>query len=276
MAGMGELTTVAVLGIGEAGSEIVDDLLRAGATVRAYDPAVAAPDGTVACRDEAEAAFGADVVLSVNSAEAAIDALKAGLATVRGTAPVWADLNTAAPALKRELAAICEPAGVPFADVALMSPVPGKGLATPALVCGAGAARYARLLNPLGAKATVLDGPPGVAATRKLLRSVFYKGLAAAVVEALTAARMAGHEEWLRANIVEELVAADGASLARLEEGSRRHAVRRMVEMAAAADLLTELGVPPRIASAARDWLHQLAADTPDGDPTSKDRAQDC
>ena len=34
----------------------------------------------------------------------------------------------------------------------------------------------------------VIDGPIGAAATRKLLRSVFYKGLAAAVVEALAAA----------------------------------------------------------------------------------------
>jgi hypothetical protein len=30
--------------------------------------------------------------------------------------------------------------------------------------------------------------------------------------------------------------------------------------MAAAADLLGELGVPPRIASASRDWLADLAA----------------
>jgi len=56
------------------------------------------------------------------------------------------------------------------------------------LASGGGAARYAGMLNPLGADIEVLDGPAGLAATRKLLRSVFYKGMAAAVVEALEAA----------------------------------------------------------------------------------------
>jgi 3-hydroxyisobutyrate dehydrogenase-like beta-hydroxyacid dehydrogenase len=106
----------------------------------------------------------------------------------------------------------------------------------------------------------IIDGPLGAAATHKLLRSVFYKGLAAAVVEALSAARAAGLEEWLRGNIIEELTRADGSTVDRLVEGSRRHAVRREHEMAAAAQLLDELGVPARIAVASRDWLHDLAA----------------
>jgi Domain of unknown function (DUF1932) len=85
--------------------------------------------------------------------------------------------------------------------------------------------------------------------------------MAAAIVEALAAARVAGHEDWLRANIVEELVASDEHTLARLETGTVRHALRRSHEMAAAAELLEELGVPPRIASASRAWLEELSAD---------------
>jgi 3-hydroxyisobutyrate dehydrogenase-like beta-hydroxyacid dehydrogenase len=136
--------------------------------------------------------------------------------------------------------------------------VPGKGLATPALVSGTGSGRYAETINVLGGRATAVDGPAGLAATRKLLRSVFYKGLAAAAVEALTAARAAGHEEWLRENIAGELVASDERTLARLEAGSVKHALRRSHEMAAATELLEELGVPPRIAAASRDWLVAL------------------
>ncbi len=249
-------TTIAVLGLGEAGGAIAADLIKAGATVRAYDPAVAAPPGSVACENEADAATGADVVLSVNSAEAATGALRVGLAA---RPAVWADLNTSAPRLKRELAKLCEPAGVAFADVALMSPVPGKGLATPALASGAGSPQYTLKINALGGRVTALDGPAGLAATRKLLRSVFYKGLAAAVLEALAAAREAGHEDWLRENIVAELAGSDEATLARLETGTVRHALRRSHEMAAATELLEELGVPPRIASASRDWLRELA-----------------
>ena len=47
----------------------------------------------------------------------------------------------------------------------------------------------------------VLGGEPGAAAARKLLRSVFMKGLAASCVESLRAARAAGCEDWMRAEI---------------------------------------------------------------------------
>jgi 3-hydroxyisobutyrate dehydrogenase-like beta-hydroxyacid dehydrogenase len=105
----------------------------------------------------------------------------------------------------------------------------------------------------------VLPGPPGTAAARKLVRSVFYKGLAAAVTEALRAARAAGCEQWLRDNIRRELEGASAGTLDRLEQGSVRHAVRRIDEMAAAGEQLRRLGVPPRVASASEQWLRQLA-----------------
>jgi 3-hydroxyisobutyrate dehydrogenase-like beta-hydroxyacid dehydrogenase len=127
------------------------------------------------------------------------------------------------------------------------------------LVSGAAAGEVVAALNALGGSAEPLPGPAGVAASRKLVRSVFYKGLAAAVVEALRAARAADCEEWLRGNITDELVTAGASTVDRLEEGSIVHAVRRTDEMAAAAELLTELGVPPRIATASHDWLAQLA-----------------
>jgi 3-hydroxyisobutyrate dehydrogenase-like beta-hydroxyacid dehydrogenase len=257
--GAAEPLRVAVLGLGEAGTAIAADLRDAGASVQAYDPVGTAPDGVHAYPDEPSAVAGADVVLSVNSASVALAALEAAR---EGAAPgtVWADLNAAAPALKRRLGAMCDGVGLAFADVALMAPVPGRGLGTPALASGPGALRYAELLGPLGADVEVLDGPPGLAAGRKLLRSVFLKGMAAALVEALAAGRAAGCEDWLRDNIVAELTAADARTVDRLETGTYRHAGRRVVEVAATVDLLTELGVPPRISTAARDWLEDIAA----------------
>ena len=47
---------------------------------------------------------------------------------------------------------------------------------------------------------------------KKLLRSVFYKGMAAAVVEALEAARAAGYEQWLREHLAAELTAANAGT----------------------------------------------------------------
>ncbi|NBM16019.1 DUF1932 domain-containing protein [Streptomyces sp. GC420] len=141
-----------------------------------------------------------------------------------------------------------------------MAPVPGRGLRTPMLACGEGADGVADLLGALGASVEVLPGGPGTAAGRKLLRSVFYKGLAAAVVEALEAARAAGCERWLRNNIVAELTRAGEDTVERLETGTRRHAVRRAAEMAAAAELLTELDVPPLVTNASRELLERLSA----------------
>src|SRR2546430_1148211 len=70
---------IAVLGLGEAGSAIAGDLAAAGVRVRGYDPAVTAAGPVLDTGSEAEAAHGAHLVLSVNSAKAAVDALKAGL-----------------------------------------------------------------------------------------------------------------------------------------------------------------------------------------------------
>ena len=135
--------TVAMLGLGEAGSAIAADLIAAGVTVRGYDPAVRGVDGVVECDDEAHAARGAGVVLSVNAAAAAVDAARVAAAELQ-SGQLFADLNTAAPALKREVEAVVEPTGAAFADVALLRPVPGLGIRTPALVSGSGAAASRR------------------------------------------------------------------------------------------------------------------------------------
>jgi 3-hydroxyisobutyrate dehydrogenase-like beta-hydroxyacid dehydrogenase len=245
-----------VLGLGEAGSEIARDLVAAGADVRGYDPAVTARDGVVARHDETDAVRDAELVLSVNSSHDALTALRNALPGLRrGT--IWADLNTASPGTK---AALVDAAGEAacVVDVALMSPVPGKGLRTPMLVSGDAAERYASVLVPLGAEVTVEPGPAGTAISRKLLRSVFYKGLAAAVVEALAGAEAAGCADWLAANVSAELAGFDGHTIDRLVDGTHRHARRRADEMAAAAEQLRELGVAPRTATAAHDLLAAL------------------
>jgi len=262
----GQTLVIAVLGLGEAGSLIARDLAATGTRVCGYDPAVTAAEPVLDTTSEAEAAREAQLVLSVNSAKAAVEAFKAGLPGLLTSGQprpdvLWADLNTASPGIKRQLAGLAADAGVPFADVAMMAPVPGRGLRVPMLASGPGAARYAALLGPLGAGIDVLDGPAGLAASKKLLRSVFYKGMAASIVEALEAARAAGDEPWLREHIAAELAAADAATVDRITDGTRRHAVRRAAEMEAAADMLTELGVPPLMAAASRALHERLAGD---------------
>jgi 3-hydroxyisobutyrate dehydrogenase-like beta-hydroxyacid dehydrogenase len=248
---------IAVLGLGEAGSLIARDLVAAGADVRGYDPKPLTVDGVQRRGSEAEAVADADLVLSLNSSHDAMTALDSALPALRpGT--IWADLNTASPGLKVALAGRAAERDVPVVDVALMSPVPGKGLRTPMLVSGAAAGRYVELLAGLGADVAVQDGPVGTAISRKLLRSVFYKGLAAAVVEALRGAEAAGCADWLHGNIAAELAGFDERTIDRLVEGTHTHARRRADEMAAATEQLEELGVPARVSAAARDLLVEL------------------
>lgn len=248
---------IALLGLGEAGSNFATDLASSGVTVRAFDPKVPAPDNIVACASDAGAARGAGLILSLTSAHDALEALQEALPGIDAGA-IYADLNTGSARLKQTLAEAAEQAGAVFVDVAVMAPVPGLGPRTPMLACGLGAESFADILRPLGADVTVVSGPPGTAATRKLLRSVFYKGLAAAVTESLRAGHAAGCADWLRDDIARVLADASVATVDRLEQGSTRHARRRADEMSAAGDLLDDLGVPARIARASQAWLEQL------------------
>jgi 3-hydroxyisobutyrate dehydrogenase-like beta-hydroxyacid dehydrogenase len=251
---------IAVLGFGEAGSLLVRDLVAAGATVRGFDPKVPAPAGVTGTGSDAEAVAGAGLVLSVNSAQEAVAALEASLDTL-GPGAVWADLNTAAPSVKQRLALIGGKRGIPVTDIAMMAPVPGNGLRVPMLASGEAAGQVASILRRYGADVEVLPGPAGLAATRKLLRSVFYKGMAASMVEALEAARAAGLEEWLTGHIAGDLAKQDASTLTRIVTGTRQHAVRRGHEMAAAAEMLTDLGVDPIMATASEHLHERLAAE---------------
>ena len=243
-----QITIFAVLGLGEAGGRLASDLRAAGAEVRGFDPAV---DGDAP--DAAAAVAGAEVVLSVNAAKVAVEAAHSALAALTADA-VYADLNTAAPALKRELAEVVGEQR--FADVALLGPVPARGLGTPALASGAGAQALADSIGPYGMPVQVVSAGAGDAAAMKLVRSVFMKGLAASAVESMRAAEEAGCADWL----AEEIADVIGRPLLdRLREGSRAHADRRVDEMEAAGELLRELGVEPRIAEASAALLADLA-----------------
>lgn len=252
---------VAVIGLGEAGGAIAAGLAAVSADVSCWDPAVdQAPPGARAAADGPGAVAGAHAVLSVNAASVALGVAREVLPVLE-PGQLYADLNTGAPSLKAQLAATVRPAGALFADVALMAPVPGNGLRTPCLVSGPGAERFVAMFGPLGMPAEITGDEPGAAAARKLLRSVFMKGIAAAAIESLAAASAAGCEDWLHGELADVLEQADSALLERLITGSRRHARRRVQEMRAAEEMLAALGVEPRVARASAGWLAQLDAE---------------
>lgn len=255
---MASTQRIALLGLGEAGSLIAADLLAAGVEVYGYDPDPARqPVGVKMVDSEGAAASRADLILSVNWASAALEAARAALRGL-GEGKIYAELNTSSPAAKREVAAVVAPSGALFADVALMSNVPGKGVRTPMLVAGPGAERFADIVRSFGTPIEALGDEAGAAAQRKLLRSVFMKGFGAVVVEALEAARAAGLEEWMVEQI--QSVLAQPGEARRFDAGTHLHAVRRWHEMEAALQLLTDLGVPTYTTEATVASLQYLVA----------------
>ncbi len=237
--------TVAVFGLGEAGGEISADLAAAGASVNGYDPAeVADPVGVRRVDDPVAAVAGVDLVMAITASADAAGAVAQALHAIPDDA-IYADLGTASAGVKIALAATTANRGIDFADVALMSTVPGTGLRTPALVSGPGARRYLELVGPAGGRIELAGPEPGTAATRKLLRSVVLKGFAALLIESLSAAEAAGLAEETWTNLVDQFTAVDGDFLTRMVLGTDTHALRRLHEMEATVDLLNELDIDP-------------------------------
>jgi 3-hydroxyisobutyrate dehydrogenase-like beta-hydroxyacid dehydrogenase len=255
-------TRVCVFGLGEAGSLIAGDLATlTEVEVHGYDPAdVATPAGAVRHDHPEDAVRGAALVLGVTAAADATAALTQALEAIPAGA-VYANLATASPGLQRGLAATAADAGLGFTDVALMSPVYGRGLRTPALASGPSARAFVATMGPLGMPVEHAGDEPGMAATRKLLRSVVVKGLTALVLESMQAAEAAGLAAETWDNIVGQLTAADEGFIRRLVAGTGRHASRRVHEMEAAAELLEELNVEPLMTNATAARLRAAVAD---------------
>jgi len=249
------MTTICVFGLGEAGSAIAEDLANRGVVVHGFDPAdVLTPPGVVRFHDPKRAVAGSDVILAITAARDSTTAVNQAIDDIP-TGCIYADLATAAPAVKRNLAATAGSRGVPFADVALMGPVPDRGLSTPALASGPAAPPLCAIVEPLGMPIRVVGDRPGDAAAHKLIRSVAIKGLAAVVAESLRAAEAAGIGADTWDDLARQVTSADEAFLRRLIDGTRLHATRRIDEMEAAKQLLDDLGIDPIMTSATLDSL---------------------
>jgi len=102
---------IAILGIGEAGGIFARDLIAAGVLVCGWDPEPRMiPQEVAFASSNLAAVLGADIVLSVNWASVAVE-VAAEVAPVLQPNQLYADLNTAAPQNKCDVAAIIEETG---------------------------------------------------------------------------------------------------------------------------------------------------------------------
>lgn len=248
---------IAVLGLGEAGSIYARGLAERGAEVVGFDPRPDDVPGVARERSIADAVAGAGLVLSLVGSRHADDVLGQALPGMTATA-AFADFNTGAPASKRDLAARATAAGIPFADVAVMAPVPRAGIGTELFASGDGAASTAATLGGFGLPIRVVGDDAGDAAGIKLVRSVFMKGLAGLVFESLDAAERIGAADEVRAQLAAELGPDGDAFVTRLLDGSRQHAARREHEMLDTRDFLQGLGSPTWMTDGTIAWLRSL------------------
>ncbi|KRF03284.1 phosphogluconate dehydrogenase [Nocardioides sp. Soil777] len=255
--------TVAIVGLGEVGRIYGTALHEAGHKVTGFDPYAVDPvEGVRVCDTLADAVADAEVVLVLTAAGAGRTVAEQAVGHLRRGA-AYVDCTSSAPDAKRSLIELfAARPDVELADVAILGPVIQLRTATPLMAAGPAAQRVAGLMRGLGADVAVVDGNLGDAMAHKLLRSVFMKGLAAAVTEAVTAGRAVGFEEWIRDQIARELSGNGQSTIDRWLTGSVVHARRRGDEMEAAAAYLDDLGVDSTMAKATAHHLRVLDRQT--------------
>jgi 3-hydroxyisobutyrate dehydrogenase-like beta-hydroxyacid dehydrogenase len=251
---------IAILGIGEAGGVLARDLIAKGVQVRGWDPEPRnLPPELQFAASNPDASSGADIVLSVNWASVAIE-VAMEVSPVLLPNQLFADLNTAAPHLKRDIATIIEKTGASFVDAALMDPVLPKGLGTQVYASGSGADLFTKRMIPLGMPVTYLDREAGNAATHKLVRSIMFKGVAAVIMECLEAAEALNMTAYARAQMLK--IIYDEPMIDRFVSGSIKHAGRRVHEMEAVVDMLNSIGVSAFTSQAALQRLKEITEKT--------------
>jgi len=268
---------VAVIGFGEAGSILAEDLARLGLDVATYDilidshdtrPALIARARAVRVRPEdslRQALDGAQLAISAVTASSSAAVAHDAAQSLR--AGQWYfDVNSVSPATKRGNAQAVEASGADFVEAAVMAAVPPQRLAVPMLLGGRSAPTLEPLLRALGMNVNTVAVEIGTASAIKMCRSILIKGLEALTVECLLAARTFDAEDEVLASLDRSFpqMGWTGKLPDYLWSRVAEHGRRRAAEMREVAQTLRDIGMEPVMASAIAErqqWLvDQLAA----------------
>ena len=259
---------VCLIGVGEVGRILAEQLKTKGvARISAYDVAFdqpgstpsrnAAETGVEVRASAADAAFGAELVVSAVTAAQALAAARS-VTTVIGHGAWFWDLNSASPGVKGAAGKAIEATGARYVEAAVMSPIQPKGLATPMLLGGPHAADFLDWAGPLGLDARVFSLELGKASAAKMCRSVMVKGVEALLAECLLTARHYGVEGAVLGSLGDLLPNPDWERLARyMISRSLAHGKRRAEEMREVARTVDDAGLEPwmsRAAAERQDW----------------------
>jgi 3-hydroxyisobutyrate dehydrogenase-like beta-hydroxyacid dehydrogenase len=266
---------IALIGYGEVGKILAEDLRRQDREVIAFDlklqgdgkdgnamRAHALLLGVKLAGSHAEAVDDAGLVISAVTASQDVSVAESCAPGLRqGT--FFLDFNSASPGAKCRAAEIVNAAGGRYVEGAVMTSVPPYRIKVPLLLGGPDAGALEPVLNDLGFAARVASEKLGVVSATKMCRSVMIKGLEAMVIESFTTARAYGVEDAVIASLRETFPGIDWEKQgAYFFQRVIEHGRRRSEEMFEAAETVREIGLEPWSAAGTagrQGWMADLA-----------------
>jgi 3-hydroxyisobutyrate dehydrogenase-like beta-hydroxyacid dehydrogenase len=265
---------VGLIGYGEVGRILAEDLRQQEVKVAAYDIKLRSDQSGGALRDHAgqhgvtltashaDLAAQSDFIVSAVTASQAVPVAKACAAAVKQGA-WYLDFNSASPGAKQRASALIDAAGGRYVEGAVMTSVPPYRIKVPLLLGGGDAAALAPQLVELGFVAKVASDKLGVASAVKMCRSVMIKGLEAMVIESFTTARAYGVEDAVLASLKETFPGIDWEKQgAYFFQRVIEHGRRRSEEVREVAETVREAGLTPWSAQGTAErqaWVADLA-----------------
>jgi 3-hydroxyisobutyrate dehydrogenase-like beta-hydroxyacid dehydrogenase len=247
---------VGLVGYGEVGRILAEDLRAQGVTVHAFDlkladeggatmRAHAAAHGVVLRSSHATLAAHADLIVSAVTASQTLAVAQACGPHLRREG-YFLDFNSASPGAKQRAAALIDVEGGRYVEAAVMTSIPPHRIRVPLLLGGAYAAELSPLLGALGFVSRVASDRLGVASATKMCRSVVVKGLEAMVIESFTTARHYGVEDDVIASLQETFPGIDWArQAAYFFQRAIEHGRRRSEEVREVAVTVHDAGLTP-------------------------------
>src|SRR6201996_359539 len=265
---------VGLIGYGEVGRILAEDLRKQEIKVAAYDIKLRSDQSGGALRDHAgqhgvtltashaDLDAQSDFIVSAVTASQAVPVAKACAEAVRRGA-WYLDFNSASPGAKQRAARLIDGAGGRYVEGAVMTSVPPYRIKVPLLLGGGDAAELAPLLNDLGFAAQAASDKLGVASATKMCRSIMIKGMEAMVIEAFTTARAYGVEDAVLASLKETFPSIDWEKQgAYFFQRVIEHGRRRAEEVREVAETVREIGLTPWSAQGTAErqaWIADLA-----------------
>jgi 3-hydroxyisobutyrate dehydrogenase-like beta-hydroxyacid dehydrogenase len=264
---------IALIGYGEVGRILAEDLRAQGVAVSAYDVKLGSDHGqplrehaaahdVVIASAHAAAVHGVDLVVCAVTASQTVAAAQAVAPGLKRGA-FFVDFNSASPGAKCRAAEIVNAAGGRYVEGAVMTSVPPYRIAVPLLLGGPDASALQPMLAQLGFAAKVASDKLGVASATKMCRSVMIKGLEAMVIESFTTARHYGVEDAVIASLQETFPGIDWEKQgAYFFQRVIEHGRRRSEEMREVAVTVREAGLVAHSAAGTAErqaWIADLA-----------------